>query len=135
VLGFKERRIGPITLIGAVGGAVSGFAIQVGPTLDFPLDVGGRPILAWPAFALIGFELTVLGAVLAAILGMLILDRLPRLHHPLFEVESFHLATSDKFFLAVLAEDPAFDPAKVRRRLAALHPVRIADAPYAEAVS
>jgi hypothetical protein len=131
-LGFRERWIAPIILAGAILGALGGFAMQAGASLDFPLNVGGRPVVAVPAFVLITFELMVLGAVGAGVLALLILNRLPRLHHPLFEIADFHFATADKFFLAILAEDPKFEAAPVRRFLASLDPVRVAEAPYAE---
>ena len=79
---------------------------------------------------LITFELMVLGAVLACIGGMLLLNRLPRLHHPIFDTPGFGLASSDRFFLAVFADDPRFDAA--RDFLAGLKPVAIAETPRAE---
>jgi asparagine N-glycosylation enzyme membrane subunit Stt3 len=131
-LGFRERTIAPSMLAGAMAGAAAGYFMQVWVNLDFPLNIGGRPVVAPPAFALITFELMVLGAVIFAILAMLIGDRLPRLHHPLFEIADFHFATQDKFFLAILAGDGAFDAPAARRFLETLDPLRVADAPYAE---
>jgi len=132
VLGFRERTIAPAMLGGAVVGAAIGYFMQVWVNLDFPLNIGGRPVVAPPAFVLITFELMVLGAVSAVILAMLIGNRLPRLHHPLFEIRDFHFATEDKFFLAILAGEGAFDAAAARRFLSGLDPVNVAAAPYAE---
>jgi hypothetical protein len=129
-LKFRERWIAPIMLAGGLAGLLGGFAMQAWVTLDFPLNVGGRPVLAWPAFTLIALELMFLGAVSAGVLAMLLMNRLPRLHHPLFEIDEFHFASSDKFFLAVLADDPRFDDAP--DFLKGLGPVRLAEAPYAE---
>jgi hypothetical protein len=131
-LGFQENKVAPIMLSGAVLGAAAGFLMQVGVNLDFALNIGGRPVIATPAFVLITFEMTVLGAVGALILSLFLLNRLPRLHHPLFEIEAFHFATSDKFFMAILADDPDFDRAKVRRFLNSLDPVGVEAAGYAE---
>jgi hypothetical protein len=131
-LDFRESAIAPVMLGGAIVGALAGFLIQVGANLDFPLNIGGRPVVSVPAFLLITFELMVLGAVCSMILAMLLLNRLPRLHHPLFEIPSFHFATADKFFLAILADDPDFDRAKVRRFLNSLDPVTVEAAGYAE---
>lgn len=132
-VGFRERRIAPLILAGGLAGAALGLGLQVYTNLDFPLNIGGRPLLAWPAFALIAFELAVLGAVASGVIGMLLLNRLPRLSHPLFEIDRFRFATDDRFFLAVLANDPAFDERAVRQLLRAQSARRIAAAPFTEA--
>jgi hypothetical protein len=120
------------TLAGGFAGAAIGFGMQVWINFDFPLNVGGRPLIAWPAFLLITFELMVLGAVVCGILAMLIANRLPRLHHPLFELPDFHFATDDRFFLAILAGGEGFDAGRARRFLRGLQPVRVSDAPWTE---
>jgi hypothetical protein len=131
-LDFRERRIAPLFLIGGIVGAAAGFGLQVYCNLDFPLNIGGRPVVAPPAFVLITFELMVLVSVTAGVVGMLLMNHLPRLNHPLFEIPDFHFATADKFFLAILAEGPGFDPDGARRFLAGLDPVRVAEAPAEE---
>jgi hypothetical protein len=131
-LGFRERWLAPVTLAGGVLGAASGYGLQVYTNLDFPLDIGGRPLIAPPAFTLIAFELMVLFAVLACIGAMLLANRLPRLHHPLFEIERFHFATADKFFLAILAGDERFEPRRTRRFLESLEPLSVEEAPLTE---
>ena len=133
-LGFRERRIAPLFLAGGIVGGLAGFGLQVYCNLDFPLNVGGRPVIALPAFVLITFELLVLLSVTAGVVGMLLMNHLPRLSHPLFEIPDFHFATSDKFFLAILAQEPRFDPKAARRFLRTLHPVRIANAPAEESL-
>jgi hypothetical protein len=37
------------------------------------------------------------------------LNKLPRLHHPLFSHSTFDRATDDRFFLAVESTDPKFN--------------------------
>lgn len=119
--GFREALVPKLAFWGGVLGAAGGFAMQVATNLAYPIDIGGRPLVAWPAFMLITFELLVLGAVLAAILGMLVLNRLPRLHHPIFDAPRFSFADGDRFFLLV--------PGTSRTRASALGPVRISEAP------
>lgn len=130
--GFHDSRVPLACLIGGIAGGTGGFLMQVYANLDFPLNVGGRPLLPPEAFALITFELTVLGAVLAAILTMFVLNRLPRLNHPIFEAERFHLASSNRFFLLIQSNDPKFEEAAVRRFLMGLQPVSIAAPPFTE---
>ena len=132
-IGFRESRVPALTLLGGLFGAALGYGMQVYVNLDYPLNAGGRPLLAPPAFLLITFELLVLFAVLFSIGGMLVLNRLPRLHHPLFAIEAFDLASSDKFFLVICSSDDRFDLDKTRRFLADLRPVTVEDVPLPEA--
>lgn len=97
--------------------------------VNYPINVGGRPLAAWPAFTLPAFEIAVLFAVLAAFAAMLYADRLPRLNHPLFELERFGLVSRDRFFLAIAASDPRFEADGTRAFLAELGPARIDEVP------
>lgn len=119
--GFRDMRVPWLTFAGGVIGAVLGFGMQVYTNLAYPIAVGGRPLVAWPAFMLISFELMVLFAVVFAIGGMLALNRLPRLNHPIFDDPRFSFADGDRFFLVVRGAS--------REGLAALQPRRIAEAP------
>src|SRR5690349_6261182 len=76
LLGFKDRRVPILTLIGGTAGAAIGFGMQVYTNLAFPIDIGNRPLVAVPAFMMITFELGVLGAVLLTIGGMFLLNHL-----------------------------------------------------------
>jgi hypothetical protein len=125
VLDFHDVRVPWLTFAGGVFGAAVGYLMQVYTNVAYPIDIGGRPLAPWQAFMLITFELTVLFAVLFSIGGMLALNHLPRLHHPVFDVPALHLASDSKFFLVVLANDPRFDPVETHDFLAGLHPVRI----------
>lgn len=101
-----DRRVSYIALGGGLLGAALGLLMQVGGSLDYPLDIGGRPLLAWPSFITVTFVLAVLFAVLATVLGLLLCCRLPRLNHPLFEAEAFARASEDRFLLLVVDEPP-----------------------------
>ncbi|HEX9630779.1 MAG TPA: DUF3341 domain-containing protein, partial [Pyrinomonadaceae bacterium] len=54
------------------------------------------------------FECTVLLAAFAAVLGMLVLNKLPQPYHPVFNAPNYALATRDRFFLVIEANDPRF---------------------------
>lgn len=111
-LGFDEHRIGPIAVAGAFFGFFGMLAIQVGTNLAYPLNVGHRPLLAWPAFLVTDFEMLVLFACLFAVVAMLWLNRLPRLHHPVFGTARFRLASDDRFFLLIGDDDARFGDAR-----------------------
>jgi hypothetical protein len=125
-LDFHDRRVPAAMLIGGIVGGAGGFLMQVATNLDYPLWIGGRPLIALPAFMMISFELMVLGAVLAAIGAMFIVNRLPRLHHPIFDADGFDLSADDRFYLAILA-DLDFDRDEAGKALAALKPDAIID--------
>ena len=121
-LGLEERRLGYVFFFGAIGGLALALAVMWYVNIDYPINVGGRPVFAFPAFMVVGVELTILGAVLCGIGGMLFLNRLPQLHHPVFEAERFSFASDDRFFLCVLADDPRFSEDGTRAFLATLGP-------------
>jgi hypothetical protein len=120
VLGFHDTRVRWLGLIGGLIGAAVAFGMQVYTNHDWPINVGGRPIYPIPAFLVVVFELTILFAVLVPVFGMLALNGLPRLHHPVFGARRFALATEDRFFLCLRADDPAFDADAAADRLRAI---------------
>ncbi|GHD05008.1 DUF3341 domain-containing protein [Tianweitania populi] len=107
-LELNDNRVPWLTLGGGIVGAAAGYLMQVYTNHAYPIPVGNRPLVAPQAFMLITFEMMVLGAVLAGILGMLLLNRLPRLHHPVFEAERFGFHAEDRFFLVVFGNDARF---------------------------
>lgn len=106
--------------IGVIGlsGAGLGFLLQAWvSTQGYATMVQGKPFLAWQAFVPITFELGILSAAFTAILGMLMLNGLPRWHHPLFKKERFLSVSDDRFFISIEASDAKFDPDQTRALL------------------
>jgi Protein of unknown function (DUF3341) len=127
-LGRKKLLIPLIVLIAAIGGGLGGYFMQwYAMAVDYPINVGGRPLNSWPMFIPITFEMTILSGALTAIFGMLALNQLPEPHHPVFNVPEFERASTDKFFLCLEAGDPKFDLAATRKFLETLKPEFISE--------
>ena len=129
-IGFHRTRMPLVVLCGGIIGGLGGFALQYWTTVvDYPLNVGGRPLFSWPSYVPVIFEMTVLIAALSAVLGMLAMNGLPQPHHPLFGVPQFDRATQDRFFLSIRVQDPLFDEHKTRQLLEQLGAKEVVDVP------
>ena len=122
----KKSKVPLLVLIGGLVGAVGGFSFQLWISSSaYPLNIGGRPLNSWPAFIPATFELTILFAAFAAVVGMFALNKLPQPYHPVFNVPSFERATQDRCFLLIEAEDPKFDVEETRAFLEGLGPEEV----------
>ena len=127
-LGLRPTRLPRLVLIGGILGGLGGFALEVWTqAIDYPMNVGGRPLVSWPQYIPVTFETTVLGAALTCFVAMWARNRLPMPYHPVFNVTAFERASTDRFFLCIEAEDKQFDPVETRRFLEGLHPVGVSD--------
>ncbi len=127
-IGFTHTSLPLIVFIGGLVGGIGGFLMQYYiEVIDYPINVGGKPYNSWPAFIPITFEMTVLVAAFSAVLGMLVLNKLPQPYHPVFNLPNFALATRDRFFLAIEANDARFDHAEVVELLKSLNAVEVND--------
>src|SRR6266567_92829 len=127
-IGFTRTGLPLIVLIGGILGGLGGFFMQYWmEVIDYPLNVGGKPYNSWPAFIPITFECTVLVAAFAAVLGMLVLNKLPQPYHPVFNAPNFALATRDSFFLVIEASDQKFEHDEVMHFMKTLEPKDLID--------
>ena len=86
---------------------------------DYPIVVGGKPMFSpFGAFPP-SYELTILLGSFGAILGMLFLNRLPRLYHPLLKNRRFAFVTHDRFFIVIETSDAKYSEAETRKLLEA----------------
>jgi hypothetical protein len=125
-MGLKKSWVSFVVICGSATGLTTGFLLQTLTSIErpeflkgvpsgwlmdlfYPMIVQGKPYLSLPAFVPVMFELTILLSAFGAVLGMLIFNRLPRYHHPVFNWERFcKKHTDDSFFVVLEAVDPLF---------------------------
>ena len=131
-IGFHKNRVSLITLVGGLMGLCAMFSLETWiSTLAYPLNIAGRPTYSWPAFIIPAYEWTILFSGLSACFGMLALNGLPSLYHPLFNAPNFRTgATDDKFFLCLESTDPKFDVTETRAFLEAQGPVSVVEVEF-----
>lgn len=129
-IGCTKSKVPMLVFIAGVSGAIGGFLLQaVTAAVIYPMDIGGRPNVSWPSFIPITFESAILAAGLTAVVGMFVMNGLPRPHHPIFNAPNFERASCDKFFLCIEATDAKFNTAEVTAFLQGLGPENVAEVP------
>jgi hypothetical protein len=127
-LDLKRTRLPLLVLIGGILGGTGGFSLAAwASAVAYPINVGGRPLVSWPQFIPVTFETTVLGAALTAFLGMWALNKLPQPYHPVFNVDAFTRASTDRFFLVIETSDPRFDRASTWHFLETTHAIGVSE--------
>ena len=117
-MGIKNSRVGWFSFTGGVIGYTTGMImIWWMNAYDYAIPIGGKPMFSPFAAFPPSYELTILLGSFGALFGMLFLNRLPRLHHPLLKTRRFAAATHDKFFLVIETADPKYSEIETRRLL------------------
>jgi len=122
----RRSRLPVVVFIAGLLGGVASYAIQwFANAYAYPLDIGGRPAHAIPAFLIPTFEGTVLCAAAAAFVGFFWIARLPTYWHPIFEMDGFERASDDRYWLAVDASDPRAASDITIQQLRTFSPLRV----------
>jgi Protein of unknown function (DUF3341) len=119
LVGWVSLALGAGAFLSVVG------LIWFANAFDYPLIVGGKPMFSEPMTFVPAYIMLVLGSAVGALVGMLALNQLPRLHHPLLDNKRFELATRDKFYLVIGATDPKFCAEETKKLLESIGGVQI----------
>ena len=138
-MGLRATKLPLIVFIMGVSGTLGGlFLVWWTNATDFAVPhalrgyqyiISGKPIFSLPANIPVIFETTVLLAALGAVFGMLLMNGLPRLYHPLLARERFRRVTNDRFFISIEAADPLFDQAATAGMLLGLKAAHVEEVP------
>lgn len=120
-MGLPRSILPKFVFVGGITGTMTAFALQYfTQVIDYPTVVQAKPanIYTIPAFFPVMFELTILFSAFTALFTCLVMMKLPRLHHPLFNSAAFARFSDDRFFLCIEARDPRFSLEKTKAFLA-----------------
>ncbi|MBI2423854.1 MAG: DUF3341 domain-containing protein [Candidatus Hydrogenedentes bacterium] len=127
-IGFNKTYVSLFTLIGGLSGTATAIFMQwFASSIHYPYHIGGKPFFSWPSFMPITFELTILFGAFSALGSMLLLNGLPRHHHPVFNAKRFERASNDGFFLCIEQTDVQYDKEKTTAFLQGLNPVEVSE--------
>jgi hypothetical protein len=127
-LGYDQSPVRVWTLVGGLTGTATALAFTIWTAVDWPLVVGGKPIVSIPPFVIIMFELTVLFGALSTIIGLFILSRLPNIKPSIIYDPEF---TAGRYGVYVEADGARLDEA--RRILNAQEPIELREGEVAHA--
>lgn len=121
-LGFEESIIPKVVLGAGITGALAGYGLEYWTqVMAWPMNIGGRPYHSWVAFIPPAYETTILFAALSCFGTLIVLCGFPKPYHPVFNAPRFSMATSDRFFLVIKANDPKFNAESTKSFLSGLH--------------
>jgi hypothetical protein len=110
-MGIKRSFLPWVTFVAGATGLVTALALQIGTSaIDWPINIGGKPMISLPAFIPVTFELTVLFAGLCTVGALFYVCGLPALKAPILDPA----ITNDRFVLFVSAEDPKYSESEVK---------------------
>ncbi len=128
VLNFRDKFVPTLMLLGGLTGCTAGYFMQYFAAVhSYPINVGGKPFHSWPQQIVITFEMTILFAALTGVIGMFLLNGLPRPYHSIFNTPNFEAASVDRFFLAIESRDPKFNREDTRQFMQGLGAARVSE--------
>lgn len=125
-MGQKRSGLGFIVGFSALVGLIGAILLQwYASAVAYRLVISGKPFFSYQAYVPVTFALAVLLAAILSVFGMMALNRLPRLNHPLFSSERFGKVTDNGFFMSLEGTDRKFDMEKTPSFLRAIGAVEV----------
>ena len=125
-MGLDNAKVGYFTVYGGLIGFTTGMTMQYFMNkFDYAIVVGGKPLFSGFFAFPVSYELTILLGAFGSLIGMFVLNRLPRHHHPLLANERFADVTDDKFYVVIECEDDDYDEQTTRSLLQGTNAVHI----------
>lgn len=130
-IGFRDTKVPWTVFIFAIIGLTCGYSLQFWTSvIDYPMNVGGKPMNSIPAFIPVSYETTILFSAISAAVGMFVYNRLPMPYHPIFNAKNFERASQDRFFLAIEAADPKYDADAIEKLLRSNGALEVSECDY-----
>jgi len=121
IMGYRNSLVGWVALGGGAFMFLNiVFLIWFSNAFDYPLIVGGKPMFSVPMTFVPAYIMMIMGGAGGALIGMVALNQLPRLHHPLLFKKRFESVSRDKFVIVIGANDQKFCVTETKNLLAAL---------------
>ena len=121
IMGYRNSLVGWVALGGGAFMFLNiVFLIWFSNAFDYPLIVGGKPMFSVPMTFVPAYIMMIMGAAFGALIGMLGVNQLPRLHHPLLFKQRFEGVSRDKFIIVIGANDQKFCSTETKKLLATL---------------
>jgi hypothetical protein len=113
-LGIRKSWVPYVTLVMGLSGAALGLAFMIWTSAyDWPINVGGKPMISLPAFIPITFECGVLLGGTMTLAALLVACGLPNLGRPILDRD----LTNDRFGLWIPDSGPEWNEQRVIRSL------------------
>ncbi|MBK9322734.1 MAG: DUF3341 domain-containing protein [Bdellovibrionaceae bacterium] len=110
--GIKRSWIPYVTFVAGLTGLLFGLWLTWWTSaVNWPINVGGKPMFSWPAFIPVIFELTVLFAALCSVAALFYVTKMPKMDPPVIDPD----LTSHKFAIFVPQNDVGYDEVKIER--------------------
>ncbi len=129
-LGWRETRLGYVTLVGGLIGLTIAFCLQAYTHgVSWPLNIGGKTMLAFPAMGPVLFELMVLVAAYLSVFVFFFRRRL----RPRFKLDAAALGqpgdrvNDDRFVILVVEQDGSFSRSSFLDLCSELEPVEVVE--------